>query len=170
MSKEQSSQTKGAQKAERPKDAPKPAEAKQHTPENPKLVTIPDDAKILRVTRVKIFGKQKLYAICEGYDTPQGIAAVPTFRKYKVQEEQPNGDLRTVEKTDYTLVTTTKDRYDVDYTKEAATKLMDRCVKDAVQAKFSFKEGGHSTPVKNPENFLGDFDEVMRKARLGELV
>jgi len=177
MSKEQSSKPKEAQKPKKStKDDISETESRPETspseqPISPKdLATIPKDAKILRVTRIKVFGYQKLYAICEGYDRPQGITDVHTYRKYKVQEEQPNGDLRWIEKEDQTMITSTKPRYDIDFTKETGKALMDRCVKDSVNPKFSFNEGSHSTSIRNKENFLGDFDAIVAKARKGEVV
>ena len=114
--------------------------------------------RLLRVSRVKVFGKQFLVCVISGQAIPEGIEKIPTYRKYK-----HNG--KTVE--DRTMVVSTKDRYTILFTKEKAKELITRCIEDSEEPQFTFKQGGHKITIRNPDNFIRDFDQVIKDARAG---
>jgi len=115
--------------------------------------------KILRLARVKAFGKQKLTAVIKGKDIPMGVELVPEYRKYR-----ENG----IEKTDKTKVLSHKVRYTIDYTDKLAAELVKRCENEAESPEFTFKEGGRTIYIRDyKKNFRRDFDEVMKDSRAG---
>lgn len=115
--------------------------------------------KILRLARVKAFGKQKLTAVIKGKDIPMGVELVPEYRKYR-----ENG----VEKIDKTKVLSHKVRYTIDYTDKLAAELVKRCENEAENPEFTFKEGGRTIYIRDyKKNFTRDFDEVMKDSRAG---
>lgn len=110
--------------------------------------------QILRVYRRKEFGKEKLYYVAKGKDTPVGVKKVPTYRTYNDKGET---------KTDKTMVIAWHREYTIKYTAELAKKLMERCVKESPEPKFYLAMGHQVIPVRNPKNFTGDFDKLMQQ-------
>lgn len=117
--------------------------------------------KLLRLSRIKEFGKQWITCIISGHDTPVGIKKIPTYRKYKM-----NGRLL----EDKTMVISTKDEYTIPFTKTKAEELVKRCQEESEKPGYTFKQGGKTITIRNPENFVGDFDDVIRKSSKGEPV
>jgi hypothetical protein len=112
--------------------------------------------KILRVTRLRIFGRQKLTAIVKGKDLPMGIELVPQYRKYT-----DNGK----ENTDTTKVIANTRKYNIDYTEKFARELVTRCEKEAEHLQLTFKDGGRTIYIRNKENFFKDFDQVLNDVK-----
>jgi len=114
--------------------------------------------KILRVSRIKAFGKQFLTAIISGKDIPLGVKLIPTYRRYTL-----NG--KTIE--DKTMTVSNRTEYTIPYTKEKAQELVDRCLAESDSPQFIFKQGGLRITIRNPKNFVADFDDVIKDGRLG---
>lgn len=114
--------------------------------------------KMLRVSRIKAFGKQFLTAIISGKDTPLGIKLIPTYRRYTL-----NG--KTIE--DKSMIVSNRTEYTMHYTKEKAQEFVDRCLEESDSAQFVFKQGGQRITIRNPKNFTADFDDVLKDARAG---
>ena len=119
--------------------------------------------KILSVTRVRHGGKQYLQYVKEGDE-------IPTGKEWKYQYAQ-------VEQDDGTFVTDTgiivgkSPHYTIKFTKEEAAKLMDRCKKESMNPKFYLAlSNGKAFAIQNHENFLGDFDELWKKASKSEVI
>lgn len=116
--------------------------------------------KIIRVSRVKEFGKQWLVYVVSGESIPRGIEKVPTYRKVKHPTTGQTVD-------DKSMVVSTKDKYTIPFSKEAAVELVGRCEKESDSPQFTFKQGGHKITIRTKDNFVRDFDEVIKEARSG---
>ena len=117
--------------------------------------------RLVRVSRRKIFGKQFLTYIISGRDSPDGIELIPSYSKVKI-----NGKI--IE--DKTQIVSTKPRYTIPFTKTKAEELVKRCIEESETPEFTFKYGGKTISIRNPENFTGDFDEMVKRAAKGESV
>ncbi len=113
--------------------------------------------QILAVYRLKWYGKQKLAWKINGKEVLGGMRSEPQYRKMTDQHGNQIDDKNTVigHKVDYIQ----------DYNKEIATKIVERCMREAPEPKLYFKLGSYTVSVKDPANFFGDFDALMMKAR-----
>ena len=118
--------------------------------------------KILSVTRRKHIGKQYLTYVVEGDDVAIGVKYELTY----AQVEQEDGTFI----TDTDIVVKREPRYTIKYTTESAKKLMERCLKEAVNPKFYLALQGRVISVQSTDNFTKDFDELMAKAMKSEVI
>ncbi|MCV0398542.1 MAG: hypothetical protein K5785_00950 [Nitrosarchaeum sp.] len=117
--------------------------------------------RILRVTRLKAYGRQKLTAIISGQAIPMGVELIPNYAKFK-----ENGK----EIVDKSRILSHTRKYTIDYTERLARELVKRCEKESETPQFTFKEGGRTVYIHDVNNFFRDFDEVMREDRMGSRV
>lgn len=117
--------------------------------------------RIIRVSRRREFGKQFLTYIVSGESIPRGIELIPTYRKYKLNNQLV---------VDKTTIVSTKAKYTIPFTKGAAQELVDRCVAESETPSFTFKQGGKTITIRIPENFVADFDNVIKQAAKGDPV
>ncbi len=136
----------------------------------PPLVNALDQEKILRVYRHKVFGKQVMYKVVEGKNQAIGITIIPTYRRFKTMEEQPDGSLIPEWHTDESMIIARTKHFDIIFEVKMAKDWMEQCQRDAINPQFLFKEGNRVITIRDRENFLGDFDKVMKMARKGEPV
>lgn len=115
--------------------------------------------KVLRVSRVKQFGKQFLTYVVEGQAERAGVEMIPSYRRYRNDAGE--------EVEDRSMIVARKPKYTIPFTKETADKLIKQCEKSSEEPSFTFKQGGMVITIRNPENFVADFDEVCKKARAG---
>ncbi len=118
--------------------------------------------KILSLTRIKYLGKQYLTYLLDGADESSGIKYETTYAKI------PQGDGSLIE--DMSTIIKREPRYKIPFEKATAKKLMERCNNESIRPKLYFVLGGKTYTINNPENFTGNFDELIVKAQRKEII
>lgn len=123
--------------------------------------------RIDKIYRVKEYGKQFLFYVDEN-GQKVGLELKKIFGTKEVMDAEDPKKKKTVEDLD-NLVRTDK-KYTIPYTEAKSKELMQIAEQTSVQPTLYFLRGNRKIQVTEPENFTGDFDELMKKSNKGEVI
>lgn len=132
----------------------------------PKLVmpkiNVPED-RVMKVYRVKQMGKQFIYYV-DMQNIPHGMHWEHEYAKAVNPETGQEED-------DHKQIIKSTPVYETPYTKELGEELVKRAFNECENPTFYLKVGKkEKISVHDPSNFNGDFDELVNKHRIKQVI